>query len=323
MTSKNQVVPVRKQLKLEPESTKKLQNFAGVNNINIKWFEEQFQVTIRLRSFTIALESDSQTNVARAEKILPLIYSRTSLASSPNIQQLHLLLQEFSDENDYTQVPILLKAREIRPRGRAQNQYVQQIDDNYITFGIGAAGTGKTFLAVAKAISALEKGDVERIVLVRPAIEAGEKLGFLPGDLEQKVNPYLRPLFDGLYAILGVDIVDRLLARKVIEIAPLAYMRGRTLSSSFVIFDESQNSTCEQMKMLLTRIGHSTKVVVTGDTSQIDLPKNLTSGLMQAEHIFQNIQGVGFTYFEAKDVLRHPIVRQVISAYQKTPCSSQ
>ncbi len=205
----------------------------------------------------------------------------------------------------------------IRPRGENQQKYVQMIRYHDINFGIGPAGTGKTYLAVAAAVEALEREEVSRILLVRPAVEAGEKLGFLPGDLTQKVDPYLRPLYDALYEMMGFEKVAKLIEKNVIEIAPLAYMRGRTLNGSFVILDESQNTTREQMKMFLTRIGFGSTAVITGDRTQIDLPRGASSGLIHAMQVLKDVKGIGFTHFEAKDVVRHPIVQHIVRAYEK------
>ena len=198
-----------------------------------------------------------------------------------------------------------------------QRTYIRNILSHDVSFGIGPAGTGKTYLAVAAAVSAFEKGEVERIVLTRPAVEAGEKLGFLPGDLSQKVDPYLRPLYDALFDLLGTEKTQRLLEKQKIEIAPLAYMRGRTLNASFVILDEAQNTTPEQMKMFLTRIGFGSKAVITGDASQIDLPRGQRSGLIEASHILQDVRGVSMTYFTSADVVRHPLVARIVESYQK------
>ena len=205
----------------------------------------------------------------------------------------------------------------IKPRTPNQAQYVKNIVANDITFGIGPAGSGKTYLAVAAAVDALERQEVRRILLTRPAVEAGEKLGFLPGDLSQKVDPYLRPLYDALFEMLGFERVEKLMERQVIEIAPLAYMRGRTLNDSFIILDESQNTTIEQMKMFLTRIGFNSKAVVTGDITQIDLPRNVKSGLKHAVEVLNGVEGLSFNFFEAKDIVRHPVVARIVKAYEK------
>ncbi len=215
---------------------------------------------------------------------------------------------------------ILIKDRKnqpIRVKNYGQRQYVKAIQENDVAFGIGPAGTGKTFLAVALAVAALKKGDVERIVLTRPAVEAGESLGFLPGDLREKVDPYLRPIYDALYQILGAEHTQRLMDREVIEIAPLAYMRGRTLDNAFVILDEAQNTTNSQMKMFLTRLGFGSKMVVNGDISQIDLPRGSKSGLVNAQNILKNVKQIEFVSFSADDVVRHPVVASIITAYEK------
>lgn len=209
------------------------------------------------------------------------------------------------------------KGKPIRPKTRGQSVYTDSIREHDISFGIGPAGTGKTYLAVAMAVSAFKNREVERIVLTRPAVEAGESLGFLPGDLEEKVNPYLRPLYDALYDILGRDTVARLRDRETIEIIPLAYMRGRTLDNSFIILDEAQNTTREQMKMFLTRLGFGSRAVITGDITQIDLPKKRMSGLIEVKNILKDVEGIGFTFFEDRDVVRHPLVRRIINAYER------
>ncbi len=209
------------------------------------------------------------------------------------------------------------KRRELQGRTPRQNDYIKAILDHDIAFGIGPAGTGKTYLAVAAAVDAYERDRIERIILTRPAVEAGERLGFLPGDLSQKVDPYLRPLYDALFDLLGFDKTQRLLERQTIEIAPLAYMRGRTLNNAFVILDEAQNTTPEQMKMFLTRIGFGSKAVITGDVTQIDLPRGVRSGLVEAQHVLAGVRGIAMTYFTAADVVRHPLVARIVQAYAK------
>ena len=209
------------------------------------------------------------------------------------------------------------KGKPIRPKTRGQASYIDSIRSNDVAFGIGPAGTGKTYLAVAMAVSAFKNREVERIVLTRPAVEAGESLGFLPGDMEEKVNPYLRPLYDALYDIMGRDTVARLRDRETIEIIPLAYMRGRTLDNSFIILDEAQNTTREQMKMFLTRLGFGSKAVITGDITQIDLPKKKMSGLIDVKNVLKDVEGIGFTFFADRDVVRHPLVRRIINAYER------
>jgi phosphate starvation-inducible PhoH-like protein len=218
------------------------------------------------------------------------------------------------DEND--DVSIQTRRKLIRPRGANQTLYMRNIRDHDLAFGIGPAGTGKTYLAVAAAVDSLESEQIRRIVLVRPAVEAGERLGFLPGDLSQKVDPYLRPMYDALYDMIGAERVTRLIERNVIEIAPLAFMRGRSLNESFVILDEAQNTSVEQMKMFLTRIGFGSRAVVTGDVTQIDLPNGQLSGLKNAIDVLQNVEGVSFTYFTRKDVVRHQLVQRIVKAYE-------
>lgn len=235
---------------------------------------------------------------------------------------MHLYLQEsgLEDLEELQSAPqVTLKSRKahIRPRGANQQRYVKAILDHDINFGIGPAGTGKTYLAVACAVDALEREQIRRILLVRPAVEAGEKLGFLPGDLSQKIDPYLRPLYDALYEMLGFEHVAKLIERNVIEVAPLAYMRGRTLNNSFIILDESQNTTVEQMKMFLTRIGFGSTAVITGDVTQVDLPRGTRSGLKHVIEVLQDVPGISFTHFKPKDVVRHPLVQRIVEAYER------
>ena len=237
--------------------------------------------------------------------------------NKPPAAEDHGAIEESEENNAANNDYLLLRTPKasIKPRGLNQNNYVRAITRHDINFGIGPAGTGKTYLAVACAVEALIKEEVSRILLVRPAVEAGEKLGFLPGDLSQKVDPYLRPLYDALYEMLGFERVGRLIEKNVIEVAPLAYMRGRTLNNAFIILDESQNTTTSQMKMFLTRIGFGSTAVITGDVTQIDLPKGVGSGLVQASKILENVEGVSFTYYLSRDVVRHPIVQKVVEAY--------
>ncbi|MCP5271644.1 MAG: PhoH family protein [Burkholderiaceae bacterium] len=263
--------------------------------------------TLDERAVRLALVEAGATDAATAPKSAARSVARTAAKASAKVDV----------ATDDT--PIHLHTRHSDLAGRTPNQvaYLRQILARDICFGIGPAGTGKTFLAVACAVDALERGTVQRIVLTRPAVEAGEKLGFLPGDLAQKVDPYLRPLYDALYDLMGFERVGRAFEKGQLEIAPLAFMRGRTLNHAFVILDEAQNSTREQMKMFLTRIGFGSKCVITGDVSQIDLPKGQSSGLVDAEHVLQNVEGVGFTHFGADDVVRHPLVARIVRAYDK------
>lgn len=263
-----------------------------------------------------------QTAIDKAQQALQKIYQE-ALSSIIDAARVHLILQTLTANNGVKeQLPdeeLVLKTRmlQIKPRTRNQYNYVKNIMGHDINFGIGPAGTGKTFLAVACAVVALETDQVKRIVLARPAVEAGERLGFLPGDLSQKVDPYLRPLYDALYDMLGSEQVDKLIQRNVIEIAPLAYMRGRTLNDAFIILDESQNTTREQMKMFLTRIGFNSKAVITGDITQVDLPRNEQSGLRHAIELLSGIKDIHFTFFQSHDVMRHPLVQAIIQAYEQ------
>ena len=236
---------------------------------------------------------------------------------------MHLALQDASIDDLLANDPepervIEIRTRHgvIRPRGANQQTYLRNVETHDINFGIGPAGTGKTYLAVASAVAALEREEVRRLILARPAVEAGEKLGFLPGDLAQKVDPYLRPLYDALYEMLGFERVAKLMERNVIEVAPLAYMRGRTLNESFIILDEAQNTTVEQIKMFLTRVGFGSKAVVTGDITQIDLPRNKESGLRHILNVLRDVEGLSFTFFNAHDVVRHPLVQRIVAAYE-------
>ncbi len=264
--------------------------------------------------------------------IIRTLYDLTRNDSDLAPDKIHMTIQEginvageetsaeyTTGDEDHGDHLVLLRTPKasIKPRGRNQNNYVRAIVRHDINFGIGPAGTGKTYLAVVCAVEALMKEQISRILLVRPAVEAGEKLGFLPGDLSQKVDPYLRPLYDALYEMLGFERVGRLIEKNVIEVAPLAYMRGRTLNNAFIILDESQNTTTSQMKMFLTRIGFGSTAVITGDVTQIDLPRGVGSGLVQASKILQDVPGVSFTYFKSKDVVRHPIVQKVVDAYEE------
>lgn len=235
-------------------------------------------------------------------------------------ESIHLFLQEANldkvQANTSDDVRIRTKRGYIKPKGLVQSQYIQNIRTHDVTFGIGPAGTGKTWLAVACAVEALERDEVRRLVLVRPAVEAGERLGFLPGDLSQKIDPYLRPMYDALYEMMGVDKVSKLIERNVIEVAPLAYMRGRTLNDAFILLDEAQNTTTEQMKMFLTRLGFGSSAVITGDITQIDLPRHQTSGLRQAAEILEGVKGISFNWFSGRDVVRHKLVQKIVAAYE-------
>ena len=248
----------------------------------------------------------------------PLTPADVHLALSDSPSDSTGSIADLTDDDSGDEVIIKLRKNIIKGHNIRQRIYLRNIRDNDINFGIGPAGTGKTYLAVASAVNALSENDVERILLVRPAVEAGEKLGFLPGDIGQKIDPYLRPLFDALYEMLGFERVGKLIARGTIELAPLAYMRGRTLNESFVILDEAQNTTVEQMKMFLTRIGFGSRAVVTGDITQVDLPRGQMSGLRHAQNVLEDINGISFTRFKPQDVVRHPLVQRIVEAYEKS-----
>lgn len=307
---------------LEPADTERLANLAGPFDAHLRLVELRLGVEIANRGnvFRVSGEADA---VARAERLLRELYDE---AGSETFDEHAIHLRLGPDANDaasassvdYAPQDITVKVKRGTLRGRGDNQrkYLHAIATHDINFGVGPAGTGKTFLAVAMAVDALNQSRVQRLILVRPAVEAGEKLGFLPGDLTQKVDPYLRPLYDALYEMLGVDKVARLLEKNVIEIAPLAYMRGRTLNDAFVILDEAQNTSIEQMKMFLTRLGFGSTAVITGDLTQIDLPKHQKSGLRDAVEVLHGVEGVSFTFFESRDVVRHPLVARIVNAYE-------
>ena len=297
----------------------RLAHLAGALDAHLRTIEDAFGVRIARRNEAFRIDGPK----AMAERALALLQALYERAARPiGEQALQLAIAGAlgsADEREADPDAIVLRTRRADLEGRTPNQrqYLRHILDHDMTFGIGPAGTGKTFLAVACAVDALERSAVQRIVLTRPAVEAGERLGFLPGDLAQKVDPYLRPLYDALYDLMGFDRVTKAFDKQSIEIAPLAFMRGRTLNHAFVILDEAQNTTTEQMKMFLTRIGFGSKAVVTGDTSQIDLPKGATSGLVQAEQVLKKVKGVAFTRFTSADVVRHPLVARIVEAYER------
>lgn len=304
---------------LEPAETERLANLSGPFDGHLRMIELRLGVEIANRG-NIFRVVGPQTAVNKAERLLRDLW-RDAAEETLTEPAIHLRLTEIDADNvanddvEPQEVAIRVKRGTIRGRGMNQAKYLHAIATHDINFGIGPAGTGKTFLAVASAVEALNEARVQRLVLVRPAVEAGEKLGFLPGDLTQKVDPYLRPLYDALYEMLGVEKVVKLLEKNVIEIAPLAYMRGRTLNDAYVILDEAQNTTIEQMKMFLTRIGYGSTAVVTGDLTQIDLPKHQKSGLRDALDVLRNVNGISFTFFESRDVVRHPLVARIVNAY--------
>ena len=306
-------------IKLEPIDNDRLINLCGLLDKNIRQIESFFDVEISNRGNSFKITGGNE-NVASTSNFIEKIYD---LSEKEEItpKQLHLYLNnsgEFlSANNETSKTDLNLKKNIIKPKSNNQKKFIETIKKNTITFGIGAAGTGKTFLAVACAVDALEQGEVKKIVLVRPAIEAGEKLGFLPGDLAEKIDPYLQPLYDSLYECLGFENVNKLLEKNIIEIAPLAYMRGRTLNDAFIILDEAQNTTISQMQMFLTRIGYGSSTVVTGDVSQIDLPREAQSGLKDCLEFILSIKGIDAVHFEPKDVMRHKIVTSIINQYEK------
>lgn len=328
------------QLTLEPDDSRRLANLSGQFDRHLRQIEQRLNIAIHNRGNQFALTGSEPSTQAAAELLRQLYRATDTSQLTPD--EIHLALQTSgiedlmsqlntpfepenesvnpvnNDDNGSSGITLIrTKKCTIKPRGLNQQRYVRSVQKNDINFGIGPAGTGKTYLAVACAVEALLKNEVERILLVRPAVEAGEKLGFLPGDLAQKVDPYLRPLYDALFEMLGFETVGKLMERGIIEVAPLAFMRGRTLNNSFVILDESQNTTREQMKMFLTRIGFGTTAVITGDPTQTDLPRGHNSGLRHAMEVLDKVTGISFTHFSSKDVVRHPLVQRIVEAYDE------
>ena len=310
---------------LDPQDTKRLSSLCGPFDENLKQIERRLGVEINYRNNEFSVHGEPQ-QANGASQLLKLLYIETQpvRGSVPVLEpkQVHLAIQEAKclehaeADTHAKEISIKTKRGIVKPRNPNQSKYVNNVLTHDITFGVGPAGTGKTYLAVACAVDALERQEIRRILLTRPAVEAGEKLGFLPGDLSQKVDPYLRPLYDALFEMLGFEKVEKLIERNVIEVAPLAYMRGRTLNDAFIILDESQNTTVEQMKMFLTRIGFNSKAVITGDITQVDLPRGTRSGLRQAIDVLADVDDISFNFFTATDVVRHPVVARIVQAYE-------
>jgi len=306
---------------LVPEDNNRLASLCGQFGDHLRLIERRMGVEIGNRGGEFRIIGEPEA-LEHTSMLLERLYAETE-HDEMTPARVHLLLQEIKADDipsstEGSPDPIVqAKRKQIKGRGPNQRRYLQNVLSDDISFGIGPAGTGKTYLAVACAVAALERDEVGRILLTRPAVEAGERLGFLPGDLEQKIDPYLRPLYDALYDMLGFEAVAKLMEKNVIEVAPLAYMRGRTLNDCFIILDEAQNTTVEQMKMFLTRIGFGSKAVITGDVTQVDLPNKVKSGLRHATEVLNEVEGISFTFFKSKDVVRHPLVQRIVEAYEK------
>ena len=309
-------------LELIPNDADVLIRFVGELNENLKIVEKNFEVKIFQNGNKISISGEEE-NTKKASNAIKDLYVSTSNGSELSKEQIQMVINKNADLNpdvisegakDQT---IKTPKKIIKSRGNNQNNYISNMSEYEVNFGVGPAGTGKTYLAVAKAVEMLVNEDVKKIILIRPAVEAGEKLGFLPGDLSQKVDPYLRPLYDALYEMLGFEQVVRLLEKEILEVAPLAYLRGRTLNNAFIIMDESQNTSVDQMKMFLTRMGFGSFAVINGDMTQIDLPKNIESGLSHVLKVLDGLDDIGFTTFNSRDVVRHPLVRKIVDAYNK------
>ena len=309
---------------LDPDDQDRINRLCGPTNSTLKQIEEALEIKISNRGSKFKVRGDS-TNTSAAETVIKGLYEKLEKKTVVPPEEIHLYLREVMNQNSSTdasgnqgdeKITIKTPKTLVSPKGKNQRKYLEVISNKELVFGIGPAGTGKTYLAVAAAVNELITGKVEKVVVTRPAVEAGEKLGFLPGDLSQKVDPYLRPLYDALFQTLGFKETYKLIENNVIEIAPLAFMRGRTLNKSFIILDEGQNTTPEQMKMFLTRFGYGSKVIVTGDLTQIDLPKDITSGLIHALDILRELKDVGLVRFSSKDVARHSLVQKIVEAYE-------
>lgn len=303
-------------LELQPSDANIMIRFVGELNENLKFVEKTFNVKIFQNGNNLKIKG-SKKNVGLSAEALKRLYEAAGQGVEITKETLYLCIKDSELKVMEKEIKIKTPKKSIVPRGNNQRSYIESINQNDINFGIGPAGTGKTYLAVASAVDALLKEKVDRIILMRPAVEAGEKLGFLPGDLSQKVDPYLRPLYDALYEMLGIERTEKYLEKGIVEIAPLAYMRGRTLNNSFIIVDESQNTTKEQMKMILTRMGFGSYLLINGDLTQIDLPKNIESGLAHAVRVVNDTEDIGIVNFDSKDIVRHPLVRKIIDAYKR------
>jgi len=306
-----------------------LETLFGVHDQNIKYLESLLDVRIDARGQDVSIDGDPK-DVETVQRVLEDFSDLFKEGKHFTDKELREAFAQIAEDRAFSLRDYFTKARfnpagkkQVAPKSANQRKYIQAIQEKDVVFGIGVAGTGKTYLAVAMAVQALMQKQVNRIVLARPAVEAGEKLGFLPGDLQDKVDPYLRPLYDALFDLIDYERVTRLLEKRVIEVAPLAFMRGRTLSDAFIILDEAQNTTSEQMKMFLTRIGFGSKAVITGDVTQVDLPTGKRSGLIEAERILSNLEGIEFVYFTDKDVVRHKLVQMIIRAYEEQTKRSQ
>ena len=318
---------IRRTVTFSGVSLDRLQSMLGAYNGHLKQIEQRLDVTISHRADAFFIDGEIDA-VERAEGLLHRLHEESEISNQITADTLHLMIQgsqtepafqkdvEDAEHSDLDEVWLQTRKGRINPRGANQKRYVQRILNSDISFGIGPAGTGKTYLAVAAAVDMLERNEIQRILLVRPAVEAGEKLGFLPGDLSQKIDPYLRPLYDALYEMLGFEKVAKLIERQVIEVAPLAYMRGRTLNHSFVILDEAQNTTPEQMKMFLTRLGFGSRAVITGDVTQVDLPRGQQSGLAHCLRVLEKVTEIHITRFHSRDVVRHQLVQKIVEAYE-------
>ena len=310
-------------LELNPNDADVLIRFVGELNKNIKLVEKNFNVKIFQNGNKISISGDEE-NIKKASNALIDLYASTSNGMELSREKIQMVMNNNEDlqavsasSENIKEYVIKTPKKTVKPRGKNQNNYLSNMNNYEVNFGVGPAGTGKTYLAVAKAVEMLVNENVKKIILIRPAVEAGEKLGFLPGDLSQKVDPYLRPLYDALYEMLGFEQVVRLLEKEILEVAPLAYLRGRTLNNAFIIMDESQNTSVDQMKMFLTRMGFGSFAIINGDMTQIDLPKNIESGLGHALKVLNGLEDIGFTVFNSKDVVRHPLVRKIVDAYDQ------